>query len=305
MLDVIDPNRGDKKTSVEVNGNIIYLKGRRAKVNRRKSNFIRGLIVAGAIMLGGLGAKATYDIFSGDDVVTVTPDNTDSNIDINDNIEISLEEIPSVAFINDGIDDDQLREAVEKLQNLGLHCEYFDNIEDADLSDSYFWIGFRNYGGEKPKIIANYNEGNTLADNTAVALSSAYGYDVTDIQRGMYGDNSKLGPTSLEVFAKGKLVPMVEIAQPYEDDIDVTPIVEGLAKRTVHLMKVGAMKEEPALVRVNFGDPVSKEIRAANDIGEYDFVQGNTILKGKYYKEFDPNVEVIVHYADTKGNTLN
>ena len=120
----------------------------------------------------------------------------------------------------------------------------------------------------------------------------------------MYGDDSKLGPTSLEVFAGDKFVPMGEIAQPYEDDIDVTPIVEGLAKRTVHLMKVGAMKEEPALVRVNFGDNVSMEIRKANGIGKDDIVKGNTILKGKYYKEFDPEVKVTVDYK-TKSNALN
>lgn len=304
MLDVIDPNRGDKKSSVKLNDNIIYLKERRAKVNRRKSNFIRGLIVAGAIMGGVFAVKTTYDNFSNNDITTVATDNTDSNIDINDNIEISIEEIPSVAFINDGVDDDQLREAVEKLQNLGLHCKYFDNINDADLSDSYFWIGFRNYEGEKPKIMANYNEGNTLADNTAVALSSAYGYDVTDIQRGMYGDNSKLGPTSLEVFAKGKLVPMVEIAQPYGEDIDVTAIAESLARRTEHLKNVGAMSEEPALVRVDYGDNVSMEIRKANGIGKDDIVKGNTILKGKYYKEFDLEVKVTVDYK-TKSNALN
>lgn len=277
----------------------------RKKQMAAKRKATRGILVAitaGMVGLGVVGCRNVMESSSLDNT-TVTSQ------DVNDNvytIDISTDEIPSVALVNDGIDEGQLKEAVSELQNDGVNCQYVDSIESLAENNDYYVISFTNYGGDSSKVIGNYNDGVSIADNFAMAIASEYSNG--NIQMGVHDSDSNLVPSDIENYVGNRYIPNVTIAEPNGAKIDTDKLKSGLARMTNLLKKEGDAYSKSAIYRTKPGDSVSSlgdSIVSLNGIGPNDNIKGNVILKAIDYKSFSKDTIVNVEDVYVDSNVLN
>ncbi len=295
---------------VNVDKNVVNFSKKRAKIRReeKRRRFVVG-VTTGVVALGIVGCSV-YNSFSKDDSVVTNTDNKStvaSTIEPGGSIDVSSDEIPTVALVNDGVDDDQLRDAVNKLNADGIDCQYLDSVSDVDNSDAYYYIAVQNWGSEDVKIITDKN-GSSISNNFTMAIASGYGKEVSSIQPGVHDENSKLVPSNIENATAGKMVPHVMIAQPYDLEIDYISIENGLARMTEFLKTNEDGAYAPSAIYVTQpGDSVSslgKDICGYNNIGPNDSINEDVVLKAKDYGCFNKETEVNINRVNEIDHTL-
>ena len=295
--------------SFKADDNIIYLKKKRASINRKK-NYGKVILVTAGLAAAGFAASSAYNSFIKEDPI-INESNIDdtmiSNNEPTQPIVISSDEIPSVALVNDGIDDEQLKDAVNKLNADGINCEYVDTVNDIDNSDAYYYIAFQNYGGDDAKIITDKNI-SSMSGNFAMAVASGYGKEASDIQAGVHDQNSNLVASNIENTVGDRLIPHVMIAQPYDLEIDYASIEEGLARMTEFLKaNTDGAYASSAIYVTKAGDSVSslgEDICGYNNIGPNDLISEHAVLKARDYWWFNKSTVVNIDMINEINHTL-
>ena len=293
--------------SFKAYGKVIDLEKRKHSVNRKR-NFGTVILVTAGLAAAGFAASSVYNSFIKEDPIVKEANNNDtitSSVDPTRSIVVSSDEIPTVALVNDGVDDEQLRDAVDKLNAAGIKCKALGSVSEINNSDAYYYIAVQNYGGEDAKIITDKN-GSSISNNFTIAIASGYGKEVSSIQPGVYDENSKLVPSNIENAVGGRLIPHVMIAQPYDLDIDCVSIENGLARMTDFLKtnEDGAYASS-AIYVTKAGDSVSslgEDICGYNNIGPSDLINEGVVLKAQDYWWFNEstiiNIDRVVNEID-------
>lgn len=286
---------------------VIDLEKRKASINRKR-NFGKVILVTAGLAAAGFAASSVYNSFIKEDPIVKEANNNDtitSGVDPTRSIVVSSDEIPTVALVNDGVDDEQFRAAVDKLNAYGIKCQALGSVSEINNSDAYYYIAVQNYGGEDVKIITDKN-GSSISNNFTMAIASGYGKEVSSIQPGVYDENSKLVPSNIENAVGGRLIPHVMIAQPYDLEIDCVSIENGLARMTDFLKTNEDGAYAPSAIYVTkAGDSVSslgKDICGYNNIGPSDLINEDVVLKAQDYWWFNEstiiNIDRVVNEID-------
>lgn len=293
---------------VYVDKNVVNFSEKKAKIRREKERkrIVVG-VTTGVVALGIVGCTV-YNSFIKEDPIVKEANNNDtitSGVDPTRSIVVSSDEIPTVALVNDGVDDEQLRDAVDKLNAAGIKCKALGSVSEINNSDAYYYIAVQNYGGEDAKIITDKN-GSSISNNFTMAIASGYGKEVSSIQPGVHDENSKLVPSNIENAVGGRLIPHVMIAQPYDLEIDCVSIENGLARMTDFLKTNEDGAYAPSAIYVTkAGDSVSslgKDICGYNNIGPSDLINEDVVLKAQDYWWFNEstiiNIDRVVNEID-------
>lgn len=302
----------EKRTinNFKVSSNAVRISSRRRKM-KLKRRIVKGSLVAITVGLVAFGVHSCSNIMnessqSSEIVISTVEDNEDIY-----EIDIRTDEILSVALVNDGYDDSKFEEAVESLQGTGLNCVGVD-INDSTLvdCDSYFFVGVTPYNGSDPKVIANYNGGNSGSDQLAVAMAVASGQDATNIQKGVNDLELARGtfkPSNLEEKIGYK--PNITVAYPVGEDINTNEILEAVARVTDYCKQNDNSINDEMLYRVRSGDSpysLGTNMCYINGIGSNDLLDDNRILLMKSLSgPFANNTVVNVEEVNIKSSTLN
>ena len=288
---------------------VIDLEERKASLNRKKISGKVILITVG-LAAAGFAASSVYNSFIKDDPIINEANTNDTMISNNEPaqaIVVSSDEIPSGAIVNDGSDAQQLMAAVKKLNDDGIKCQYLDSVSDIDNSDAYYYIAFQNYGGDDVKIITDRNV-SSISGNFTMAIASGYGKEASDIQPGVYDQNSNLVASNIENTVGDRLIPHVMIAQPYDLEIDYASIEDGLARMTEFLKVNEDGAYAPSAIYVTkAGDSVSslgEDICGYNNIGSSDLINENVVLKAEDYWWFNQSTIVTIDRVNEINHTL-
>ena len=236
----------------------------------------------------------------------------------------------NVVLVNDGISDEQMKQAEDSLEATGLDVEVRD-INELNKDGTECFVALTNYKGDDYKVIGNYNKGNNHADLLSIGMKDAFG---GDIQKGVYDKSvaePTLIPSDIEVAVGDQIMPNVTIAVPKDADIEdygdgvvkvdtglnesfTDSLLEGLARYNDSLNYVDIHNSE-FLLRPNVSElptptdyesSLDSEVLRLNGIeSSYDVQKDSILLNKGLPKSFDKNAKVNVEMVNVKGNSLN
>lgn len=236
----------------------------------------------------------------------------------------------NVVLVNDGISDEQMKQAEDSLEATGLDVEVRD-INELNKDGTECFVALTNYKGDDYKVIGNYNKGNNHADLLSIGMKDAFG---GDIQKGVYDKSvaePTLIPSDIEVAVGDQIMPNVTIAVPKDADLEdygdgvvkvdtglnesfTDSLLEGLARYNDSLNYVDIHNSE-FLLRPNVSElptptdyesSLDSEVLRLNGIeSSYDVQKDSILLNKGLPKSFDKNAKVNVEMVNVKGNSLN
>ena len=295
-----------------INTKVIYYNVAREKIERKRAKkfMIKRLKMTGAI-LGAVSvflSGALYNPFNdkeSDTSTNVAVSDYDDTYKINTSVS-SLSNL-NVVFVNDGITNNIEEKIGEPLEEAGLDFKWED-ISSLDLDGTETVVSFTPYVDTKPKVIANYNDGNSYSDALAAAFASSVGSledSLVTIQKGVHdttsNDNS-LCPSDVEKAIDGRDVTSVTVAVPIDnfnnmdlnldDRYDLTNIVvEGLARFQAYTNDY-SLEDSSCLKRIKSGENLSHELRTLNNMDDYTTVQEGSIYLDRLPKAFEDDVDI-------------
>ena len=295
-----------------INTKVIYYNVAREKIERKRAKkfMIKRLKMTGAI-LGAVSvflSGALYNPFNdkeSDTSTNVAVSDYDDTYKINTSVS-SLSNL-NVVFVNDGITNNIEEKIGEPLEEAGFDFKWED-ISSLDLDGTETVVSFTPYVDTKPKVIANYNDGNSYSDALAAAFASSVGSledSLVTIQKGVHdttsNDNS-LCPSDVEKAIDGRNVTSVTVAVPIDnfnnmdlnldDRYDLTNIVvEGLARFQAYTNDY-SLEDSSCLKRIKSGENLSHELRTLNNMDDYTTVQEGSIYLARLPKSFKDDVDI-------------
>lgn len=282
---------------------------RRRRLLARRRKMI-GAIMGVTVGVSALGVGCS-NIMGGDsnDGPIVEPKPVEESYDIN----TSTEDLSTlnVVLVNDGISDEQMKQAEDSLEATGLDVEVRD-INQLNKDGTECFVALTNYGGDDYKVIGNYNKGNNHADLLAIGMKESFG---GNIQKGVYalsGAEPTLIPSDIEVAVGDQIMPNVTIAVPEtaSEYIGFTDsLLEGLARYNDSLKYVDIHNSE-FLLRpsddVDYQQSVDPDVLRLNGLESSYELQKDSILLNKGLPDsLSNNVNVNIEKVDVKGNSLN
>lgn len=235
----------------------------------------------------------------------------------------------NVVLVNDGISDEQMKQAEDSLEATGLDVEVRD-INELNKDGTECFVALTNYDGDDYKVIGNYNKGNNHADLLAIGMKEAFG---GDIQKGVYalsGAEPTLIPSDIEKAVGDQIMPNVTIAVPYDanlsnyyvydnevlETIEVSTyknftdgILEGLARYNDSLKYVDIHNSQ-FLLRpsddADYQQSVDSDVLRLNGLESSYEVQKDSILLNKGLPDsLSKDTNVNIEMVNVKGNSLN
>ena len=222
----------------------------------------------------------------------------------------------NVVLVNDGISDEQMKQAEDSLEATGLDVEVRD-INELNKDGTECFVALTNYGGDDYKVIGNYNKGNNHADLLAIGMKESFG---GNIQKGVYDKSvaePTLIPSDIEVAVGDQIMPNVTIAVPEtaSEYIGFTDsLLEGLARYNDSLNYVDIYNGEfllrPDMSEVptpeDYQNSLDSEVLRLNGLESSYELQKDSILLNKGLPDsLSNNVNVNIEKVDVKGNSLN
>ena len=287
---------------------------RRRRLLARRRKMI-GAIMGVTVGVSALGVGCS-NIMGGDsnDGPIVEPKPVEESYDIN----TSTEDLSTlnVVLVNDGISDEQMKQAEDSLEATGLDVEVRD-INQLNKDDTECFVALTNYGGDDYKVIGNYNKGNNHADLLAIGMKESFG---GNIQKGVYDKSvaePTLIPSDIEVAVGDQIMPNVTIAVPEtaSEYIGFTDsLLEGLARYNDSLNYVDIYNGEfllrPDMSEVptpeDYQNSLDSEVLRLNGLESSYELQKDSILLNKGLPDsLSNNVNVNIEKVDVKGNSLN
>lgn len=295
-----------------INTKVIYYNVAREKIERKRAKkfMIKRLKMTGAIL-------ATASVFLGGFLYNPVKDkenDTSTNVDVNDfdetykiNTSVSSLSSLNVVFVNDGITSNIEEKIGEPLEEVELDFKWED-ISSLDLDGTETVVSFTPYVDTKPKVIANYNDGNSYSDALAAAFASSVGSledSLVTIQKGVHDTTSsdnRLCPSDVENAINGRNITSVTVAVPIDnfnnmdlnldDRYDLTNIVvEGLARFQAYTNDY-SLEDSSCLKRIKSGENLSHELRTLNNMDDYTTVQEGSIYLDRLPKAFEDDVDI-------------
>ena len=231
----------------------------------------------------------------------------------------------NVVLVNDGISDEQMKQAEDSLESTGLDVEVRD-INELNKDGTECFVALTNYKGDDYKVIGNYNKGNNHADLLAIGMKDAFG---GAIQKGIYDKSvaePTLIPSDIEVAVGDQIMPNVTIAVPEGADLedygyDVVKVDTGLNESFTDSLLEGLARYNDSLKYVDIHnsefllrpsdaadyqksvDPVVLNLNGLDD--SYKVQKDSILLNNGLPKSFDKSTTVNVEMANVKGNSLN
>ena len=282
---------------------------RRRRLLARRRKMI-GAIMGVTVGVSALGVGCS-NIMGGDfnDGPIVEPKPVEESYDIN----TSTEDLSTlnVVLVNDGISDEQMKQAEDSLEATGLDVEVRD-INQLNKDGTECFVALTNYGGDDYKVIGNYNKGNNHADLLAIGMKESFG---GNIQKGVYDKSvaePTLIPSDIEVAVGDQIMPNVTIAVPEtaSEYIGFTDsLLEGLARYNDSLNYVDIHNSE-FLLRpsddADYQQSVDPDVLRLNGLESSYELQKDSILLNKGLPDsLSNNVNVNIEKVDVKGNSLN
>ena len=282
---------------------------RRRRLLARRRKMI-GAIMGVTVGVSALGVGCS-NIMGGDsnDGPIVEPKPVEESYDIN----TSTEDLSTlnVVLVNDGISDEQMKQAEDSLEATGLDVEVRD-INQLNKDGTECFVALTNYGGDDYKVIGNYNKGNNHADLLAIGMKESFG---GNIQKGVYDKSvaePTLIPSDIEVAVGDQIMPNVTIAVPEtaSEYIGFTDsLLEGLARYNDSLNYVDIHNSE-FLLRpsddADYQQSVDPDVLRLNGLDTSYGVRQDSILLNKGLPDsLSNNVNVNIEKVDVKGNSLN
>ena len=282
---------------------------RRRRLLARRRKMI-GAIMGVTVGVSALGVGCS-NIMGGDsnDGPIVEPKPVEESYDIN----TSTEDLSTlnVVLVNDGISDEQMKQAEDSLEATGLDVEVRD-INQLNKDGTECFVALTNYGGDDYKVIGNYNKGNNHADLLAIGMKESFG---GNIQKGVYDKSvaePTLIPSDIEVAVGDQIMPNVTIAVPEtaSEYIGFTDsLLEGLARYNDSLNYVDIHNSE-FLLRpsddADYQQSVDPDVLRLNGLDTSYGVKQDSILLNKGLPDsLSNNVNVNIEKVDVKGNSLN
>ena len=282
---------------------------RRRRLLARRRKMI-GAIMGVTVGVSALGVGCS-NIMGGDsnDGPIVEPKPVEESYDIN----TSTEDLSTlnVVLVNDGISDEQMKQAEDSLEATGLDVEVRD-INQLNKDGTECFVALTNYGGDDYKVIGNYNKGNNHADLLAIGMKESFG---GNIQKGVYDKSvaePTLIPSDIEVAVGNQIMPNVTIAVPEtaSEYIGFTDsLLEGLARYNDSLKYVDIHNSEFLLRPSDDADyqhSVGPDVLRLNGLDTSYGVRQDSILLNKGLPDsLSNNVNVNIEKVDVKGNSLN
>lgn len=231
----------------------------------------------------------------------------------------------NVVLVNDGISDEQMKQAEDSLKATGLDVEVRD-INELNKDGTECFVALTSYGGDDYKVIGNYNKGNNHADLLAIGMKESFG---GNIQKGVYDKGvaePTLIPSDIEVAVGDQIMPNVTIAVPEDVDLEdygegvikvetglnenfTDGILEGLARYNDSLKYVDIHNSEFLLRPSDDADyqhSVDPDVLRLNGLDtSYDVKQDSILLNKGLPDSLSNNVNVNIEKVDVKGNSLN
>ena len=231
----------------------------------------------------------------------------------------------NVVLVNDGISDEQMKQAEDSLEATGLDVEVRD-INQLNKDGTECFVALTNYGGDDYKVIGNYNKGNNHADLLAIGMKEAFG---GNIQKGVYDKSVAepiLIPSDIENAVGDQTMPNVTIAVPEGADLEdygegvikvdtglndsfTDSLLEGLARYNDSLNYVDIHNSE-FLLRpsddADYQQSVDPDVLILNGLDtSYGGRQDSILLNKGLPDSLSNNVNVNIEKVDVKGNSLN
>ena len=231
----------------------------------------------------------------------------------------------NVVLVNDGISDEQMKQAEDSLEATGLDVEVRD-INELNKDGTECFVALTNYGGDDYKVIGNYNKGNNHADLLAIGMKESFG---GNIQKGVYDKSvaePTLIPSDIEVAVGDQIMPNVTIAVPEDADLEdygegvikvdtglndsfTDSLLEGLARYNDSLNYVDIHNSEFLLRPSDDADyqhSVDPDVLRLNGgLDTYGVRQDSIFLNKGLPDSLSNNVNVNIEKVDVKGNSLN
>ena len=217
----------------------------------------------------------------------------------------------NVVLVNDGISDEQMKQAEDSLEATGLDVEVRD-INQLNKDGTECFVALTNYGGDDYKVIGNYNKGNNHADLLAIGMKESFG---GNIQKGVYDKSvaePTLIPSDIEVAVGDQIMPNVTIAVPEtaSEYIGFTDsLLEGLARYNDSLKYVDIHNSE-FLLRpsddADYQQSVDPDVLRLNGLDtSYDVKQDSILLNKGLPDSLSKDANVNIEMVNVKGNSLN
>ena len=296
---------------------------RRRRLLARRRKMI-GAIMGVTVGVSALGVGCSNIMGGGSsDGPIVEPKPVEESYDIN----TSTEDLSTlnVVLVNDGISDEQMKQAEDSLEATGLDVEVRD-INQLNKDGTECFVALTNYGGDDYKVIGNYNKGNNHADLLAIGMKESFG---GNIQKGVYDKSvaePTLIPSDIEVAVGDQIMPNVTIAVPEGADLEdygkgvikvdtglndsfTDSLLEGLARYNDSLKYVDIHNSE-FLLRpsddADYQQSVDPDVLRLNGLDtSYDVKQDSILLNKGLPDSLSNNVNVNIEKVDVKGNSLN
>lgn len=298
-------------------------KSRRGSLLARKRKML-GAIVGVTVGVSALGVGCSNIMRDGsNDGPIVEPKSVEEPYAINTSTE-ALSSL-NVVLVNDGISDEQMKQAEDSLEATGLDVEVRD-INELNKDGTECFVALTNYGGDDYKVIGNYNKGNNHADLLAIGMKESFG---GSIQKGVYDKSvaePTLIPSDIEVAVGDQIMPNVTIAVPEGADLEdygegvikvdtglndsfTDSLLEGLARYNDSLNYVDIHNSE-FLLRpsddADYQQSVDPDVLRLNGLDTSYGVRQDSILLNKGLPDsLSNNVNVNIEKVDVKGNSLN
>lgn len=302
------------------------IRASRKRKLRTKRIIVEGTIIgltAGVVGLGIIGCNNIMNEASKSDVSVVTTSVLESHV-----IKTSTEDLSSlnVVLVNDGISDEQMKQAEDSLEATGLDVEVRD-INELNKDGTECFVALTNYGGDDYKVIGNYNKGNNHADLLAIGMKEAFG---GNIQKGVYAKDEAapiLIPSNIENAVDNQAMPNVTIAVPESADLEdysngtsikvdtgmtnifTDSLLEGLARYNDSLKFVD-INDEEFLLRPSDAEDYNKcldnDVLRKNKLDNSYEIQRESILLNKGLPDsFNKDADINIEMVNIKGNYLN
>jgi len=231
----------------------------------------------------------------------------------------------NVVLVNDGISDEQMKQAEDSLKATGLDVEVRD-INELNKDGTECFVALTSYGGDDYKVIGNYNKGNNHADLLAIGMKESFG---GNIQKGVYDKSvaePTLIPSDIEKAVGDQIMPNVTIAVPEGADLEdygegvikvdtglndsfTDSFLEGLARYNDSLKYVDIHNSQ-FLLRpsddADYQQSVDSDVLRLNGLESSYEVQKDSILLNKGLPDsLSKDTNVNIEMVNVKGNSLN
>ena len=298
------------------------------EARRRKKLIARRRKMLGAIMgvtvgVSALGVGCSNIMEGSSDGLIVEP----KPIEEPYSLTTSTEDLSTlnVVLVNDGISDEQMKQAEDSLEATGLDVEVRD-INELNKDGTECFVALTSYGGDDYKVIGNYNKGNNHADLLAIGMKESFG---GNIQKGVYDKSvaePTLIPSDIENAVGDQTMPNVTIAVPEGADLEdygegvikvdtglndsfTDSLLEGLARYNDSLKYVDIHNSE-FLLRpsddADYQQSVDPDVLRLNGLDtSYDVKQDSILLNKGLPDSLSKDANVNIEMVNVKGNSLN